>query len=144
MVKNMKSLLLILPLLFISVLHADAQLTGFWISTDHIDDTPRSIVRVYEANGKYFGKIEKLLPTATITHCTGCKGEMQNKSLVGMVFMKDLIKKENGAVDGKILDPATGKYYSCDIELVSPYKLKVTGYVGFPWLGKEMIWTRQN
>ena len=140
----MKTLFLILPLFFTGLRHVDAQLTGYWRSTDHIDDSEKSIVQIYESNGKYFGKIDKLLPAATITHCTGCKGELQNKSLVGMVIMTDLVKKGNSAVDGKILDPATGKFYSCNIELVSPNELKVTGYVGFSWMGKEMIWKRDK
>ena len=140
----MKSLLLILPFLLIGVVQGNGQVTGLWRSTDHIDDSEKSIVRIYESNGKIFGKIEKLLPAATITHCTGCEGELKNKPLTGMVIMTNLTKKNNAATGGKILDPATGKFYSCDIELVSPDKLKVTGYVGFSWMGKEMIWNRDK
>jgi len=77
-----------------------------------------------------------------VTHCTGCEGDQKNKSIVGMIIMSDLIKTTNGGDDGKILDPTSGKWYSCDIELVSPDKLKVTGYVGLSFLGKTMYWKR--
>src|SRR6187401_1646356 len=136
----MKSLLLILPFLLIGAVQINGQVAGMWKSTDHTDDTPRSIVEIYEKNGKYYGRVNKLLPAATVTHCTGCEGEQKNKSIVGMIILSDLVKKEKGGDDGKILDPTSGKWYSCEIELVSPDKLKVTGYVGFSWMGKEMIW----
>ncbi len=120
----------------------DAQVTGMWKSTDHIDDTERSIVWIYELNGKLYGKIEKLLPAATITHCTGCEGDLKNKSLIGMTIISDLKRSGDKAIEGKILDPSNGKWYSCDIELESQDKLKVTGYIGFPMLGKEMYCKR--
>ena len=118
------------------------QVTGLWKSTDHIDNSEKSIVRIYESNGKYFGVVEKLLPAATVTHCTGCEGELKNKSIVGMVIIKDVIKKNNGGENGKILDPKNGKFYDCDIELITADKLKVTGYLGLPVLGKDMYWNR--
>ena len=120
----------------------NAQVTGMWKSTDHTNDTERSIVEIFEKNGKYYGRVNKLLPAATVTHCTGCEGDQKNKSIVGMVIMTDLIKTDKGGDEGKIMDPTTGKWYSCDIELVSPDKLKVTGYVGFSFLGKTMYWKR--
>ena len=138
----MKSLVFIFLYSIMANWGLHAQVTGLWKSTDHIDDSEKSIVRIYEANGKYYGTVEKLLPAATITHCTGCEGELKDKSIIGMIIMSDLIKNKNGGTDGKILDPTNGKLYDCDIELVSPDKLKVIGYVGFPFLGKTLYWNR--
>jgi uncharacterized protein (DUF2147 family) len=45
-------------------------------------------------------------------------------------------------VDGKIYNPEDGKTYSCFMELESPNKLKVRGYVGVSLLGKTVHWTR--
>jgi uncharacterized protein (DUF2147 family) len=138
----MKTLLLTPFVFFTFLINLPAQVTGLWKSTDHIDDTERSIVLIYEKNGKLFGRIEKLLPAATITQCTGCEGALKNKSLVGMIIISDLTKNGNEATGGKILDPSNGKWYSCEIELESPDKLKVTGYLGLPLLGKAMYWNR--
>ena len=138
----MKQLIFTFLIFIALVATMDAQVIGLWKSTDHIDDTERSIVRIYELNGKLYGKIEKLLPAAIITHCTGCDGDLKNKTLTGMTIINDLHKNGKKAIDGKILDPSNGKWYSCDIELVSQDKLKVTGYIGFPLLGKEMYWNR--
>jgi len=139
---SMKKLFIITLILFSCFQMMQSQVTGLWRSTDHIDDTERSIVNIYEANGQYFGRVDKLLPAATVTHCTGCEGDQKNKSLVGMIIISGITKNENGGTDGKILDPSNGKWYSCDIELASPDLLKVTGYVGFPLLGKVMYWKR--
>ncbi len=138
----MKNLLLTFFFPFAFLTASNAQVTGLWKSTDHIDETERSIVLIYEKNGKLYGRIEKLLPSATVTHCTGCEGDLKNKSLTGMVIISDLNKNGNAATGGKILDPSNGKWYSCDIELESPVKLKVTGYIGLPLLGKAMYWNR--
>lgn len=121
----------------------EAQVTGYWKSTDHIDDTEKSIVHIYEEKGTLIGKVEKLLPAATVTHCTGCKDDLKNKPLEGMIIMSDFTMIKDGGKGGKILDPSNGKYYSCDIKLVSPDRLKVIGYMGVPWLGKTMYWNRQ-
>lgn len=138
----MKNLLLPLFISFVFLTVSDAQVTGLWKSTDHIDETERSVVLIYEKNGKLYGRIERLLPAATVTHCTGCEGDLKNKSLTGMVIITDLNKNGDAATGGKILDPSNGKWYSCDIELESADKLKVTGYIGLPLLGKTMYWNR--
>jgi uncharacterized protein (DUF2147 family) len=119
-----------------------AQVTGLWKSTDHLDDIEKSVVLIYEKNGKLYGRVERLLPAATITTCTGCEGELKNKPLPGIIILTDLTKNELGGTGGKILDPTNGKYYSCDIELVTPDILKVRGYIGFPTFGKTMYWNR--
>ena len=127
---------------FFLVFGLPAQMTGLWEAVDETDDTPRSIVRIYEQDNKLYGRVERLLPAATITHCTGCTGEMKNKPLKGMLILYDLEKNANGGSEGKILDPKSGKMYSCYIELVSPDKLKVRGYVGLSAFGKTMYWHR--
>jgi uncharacterized protein (DUF2147 family) len=129
---------------FLLTIQLQAQITGLWRSTDHREDTERSIVRIFEKDGKYYGRIEKLLPGATITHCTGCEGELKNKSLVGMIIIEDVQKDGNGGIDGKILDPTNGKYYSCDLELEGNDKLKIRGYLGFSMLGTTMYWKRDK
>lgn len=120
------------------------QVTGLWRSTDHTSDVERSVVRIYEERGRLYGRVEKLLPAATVTHCTGCEGDLKNKSLVGIIIMLDLEKTAKGGINGKILDPTNGKYYSCDIELDGPDRLKVRGYMGLYALGTTMYWNRQK
>lgn len=91
--RMLKRYILILCTLSLWMSVLSGQVTGVWRTTDHKSDVERTIVRIYERNGKLFCRVEKLLPTATITQCTGCEGAEKNKSLVGMDIIKDLEKK---------------------------------------------------
>lgn len=122
----------------------DAQVTGLWKVTDEKDGIVKSIVEVFEADNKYNARVYKVLPTSKRTHCENCEGELKDKPLTGMTIIHDLIKTDNGGTDGKVLNPATGKIYSCYIELVGPDKLKLRGYLGLPTFGKTMYWYRMK
>jgi uncharacterized protein (DUF2147 family) len=41
-----------------------------------------------------------------------------------------------------VIDPGTGKIFSCSIELESQDKLKLRGYLGVPAVGKTSYWNR--
>jgi uncharacterized protein (DUF2147 family) len=43
---------------------------------------------------------------------------------------------------GRIYNPEEGRTYSCVLELESPARLKVRGYVGVTMLGRTVHWTR--
>lgn len=124
------------------LMKADAQVTGMWKITDEKDNVEKSIVEIFEKNDKYYGRVVKILPTSKRTHCEHCPGDQKDKPLVGMIIVSDLIKNEKGGTDGKVLNPANGKTYSCYIELVEPDKLKMRGYLGWPTFGKTMYWNR--
>lgn len=44
--------------------------------------------------------------------------------------------------DGEIYDPKNGKTYSSILRLKNPKTLNVRGYVGFSFLGRTTVWTR--
>lgn len=136
--------ILITGICLLATLTTHAQLAGKWVAVDHEDGEEKSIVEIYEKNGKYEGRVFKLLPDATITHCTGCDGDLKNKSIEGMVIVTDLKKCDTGGKDGQILDPATGKWYSCYFELQGNDKVKMRGYLGMPTFGKSQYWYRQK
>ena len=106
------------------------------------DGKEKSIVEIYEQDGKLHGKIIELLPAATYTKCENCDGELKNKPLKGMVIIRDLIKTEDGGEDGLVMDPLNGKTYSCYVKLEGHDKLKLRGYLGTPALGKTQYWYR--
>ena len=125
-----------------SVLSVQAQVTGKWKITDENSKVEKSIVEIFESNNMYNGRVDKILPTSKRTHCDQCEGDLKDKPLVGMVIISNLTKTSNGGVDGKILNPANGNTYSCYIELVSPDRLKLRGYLGYPMFGKTMYYNR--
>lgn len=138
----MKSVYIISIFLITTFIHVDAQVTGMWKTVGDADGTEKSIVEIYEKEGKYFGKVVKLLPAAKHTTCENCPGDLKNRPITGMVVLKDLKKTSNGARHGKAIDPSNGKTYNCFIELENPDKLKLRGYIGVPSIGRTQYWYR--
>ena len=127
---------------FMLPLSANAQLVGRWTAMGDMDYKPKAIIEIYESGGKLEGRVEKVLPAAAFTICEKCDGDLKNKPITGMVILTDLEKTDNGGKDGKILDPGSGNTYSCYLELESPDKLKLRGYLGLPALGRTQYWFR--
>ena len=137
------SICLIFACIFASNL-AYAQLTGEWKTIDDNTGKPRSIIRIYEANnGKYYGKIQKLLDPNRSQEavCEKCPGEKKGQKLVGMVVVRDMVKSGETLSSGHILDPESGKEYSCKIWLEGK-ELKVRGYWGVFY--RTQTWYRNN
>ena len=130
-------------LLFCLLSQVQAQVTGLWYNVDDKDGKAKSHLEVFEQNGKLYAKVVKLLPAATTRTCSNCDGDRKNKPIEGMTIMWGLDKVDGKTYeDGEIIDPATGKIYSCDVALESQDKLKVRGYIGFSLLGRSQYWYR--
>ena len=119
-----------------------AQVIGKWKHVDDKDGKEKSIIEIYEQNGMLYGRVDQLLEDAPHHICEKCPGDLKNKPIEGMVIMKDMRKTANGGDHGKILDPGTGKSYSVLVELESPNKLKLRGYIGSPAFGRTQDWSR--
>jgi len=117
---------------------------GVWKNVDDEDGKEKSHIEIYEEDGMLFGKVIKLLPDATLTHCPKCKDERENQPLIGMVIIENMIKYGDEYQDGEILDPKSGKMYSCLISLKDDNTLKVRGYVVAPMFGRTQYFYRVN
>lgn len=128
------------------IFSASAQgVTGKWKTIDDETGEAKSIVEIYESNGKIYGKIIEILnPAKKKSKCTECDGADKNKPLEGLVIIKGLTKDGDEYTDGDILDPTKGKLYSCTITLEGKDKLNVRGYLGFSMLGRTQVWQRVN
>lgn len=122
-------------------IHAQSPI-GLWKNFDDDDGKEKSHIEIYEKNGKLFGKVIKLLPSATIKTCVKCKGSKKGKDLIGLDIMWDLTKSGKGYDNGTVVDPKTGKEYDCKIELDGNDKLKVRGYIGVSMFGRTQVWKR--
>lgn len=135
-----------LTVLFVAVagiFSAQAQVTGKWKTIDDETGEAKSIVEIYEQNGKIYGKIVEILnPAKKNAKCDKCKGADKGKPLLGLVIIKGLTKDGDEWTDGDILDPTKGKLYSCTIELDGKDKLDVRGYMGISLLGRTQTWHR--
>lgn len=141
----MKNIILtaVLAFAFANMVSAQSVL-GTWKTIDDTDGVEKSHIEIYEKDGKVYGKVIKLLEGATATHCENCEGDQKGAPITGMVILKDLEAEDDYYEDGEILDPATGKVYSCWIQLEDKDKLKVRGFLGFSVLGRTQYWYRVN
>lgn len=123
---------------FISVIQisafAQSEISGKWTSFDDETDEAKSVVDIFEKEGKYYGKIVKLFRKANEDPdpiCTECDPEDPrfNKKIIGMEILKDMKKSGEEFSDGTILDPKNGKLYKCKI-WIEDNDLKLRGYWG--------------
>jgi len=136
---------LLLFVFFFTAIAAEAQDDTIWGKWKTIDDKtkePKSIVEIYEQEGKLYGRIVKLFlkpgedPDPV---CDKCTGEQKNKKTLGMVIINGLTKKGDAWSKGKVLDPDNGKNYNAKIWLEDG-KLKIRGYILF--LYRTQTWMR--
>ena len=101
---------------------------GLWKTIDDETGQAKSIVKIYERDGKLYGKIKRLLKNPDAT-CDACEGDDKGAPIKGMIIMWGLKKDGDEWSGGKIFDPKKGKTYRCKIWLDGD-KLKVRGFLG--------------
>jgi uncharacterized protein (DUF2147 family) len=142
-----------LAILSIAVLHAatapaaDAgSPIGLWKTIDDKSGNARAIVKIYEQDGKLFGRIERsFTPGAENRVCEACTDERKNQPIIGLVIIRNIQSKDGEYAGGDILDPDTGTVYRCKFHLDQDgTRLIVRGYIGISLLGRSQVWQRQN
>jgi len=121
---------------------------GRWKTVDDTTGKVKSLVVIWEENGRLYGRIEKLVdpdPQDPDPRCERCEGELKGKPLLGLRILWNLQKDGDEWSGGKILDPDNGKVYKCHIALEHDgKKLKVRGFIGFSLLGRTQHWLRDE
>jgi uncharacterized protein (DUF2147 family) len=129
-----------------SALAQESSAVGRWTTIDDETKKPKSVIAIYEENGKLYGKIEKLFREPNEPEnpvCDKCEGALKNQPILGMVILRDLKKDDDEWSGGTILDPGNGKTYKCKIAVQDGgKKLKVRGYIGMSLLGRTQHWVR--
>lgn len=149
----MKKISLILTFLLSGLLYADNSPVGVWTTIDDETKKPKSEIKIEERGGKLYGTIIKLLniePDATKNAegkviCTGCKDPNEkDKPIEGLTIMRGLSQDGDEWSGGTIMDPKDGKVYKCKIEVIEDgKKLKVRGYIGVSFAGRNQFWVRK-
>ena len=144
MYRSSKKILVIFLLLSaaFSVMANENLIEGNWVTKNNKHG--KSIINIYsDHNGIFYGKIIKMKNEKQLDK-NNPDSSLKNKPLLGKVILKDL--KYNGGQwdNGKIYDPDNGKTYSCKLWLDDPNTLKIRGFIGFAFLGRTAVWTRQN
>lgn len=132
-----KAVLLLTALLYAADVYAAQNVTGLWTTVDDETNTPKSVVQIYEYQGKVYGRVVKLFKNEDKT-AVGIKGAPK---IVGLDILWELEDKGERFEDGKILDPAKGKIYSSEI-WAEDGKLIVRGKIG-PF-GRNQTWIKND
>ena len=115
---------------------------GRWKTMDDTSGQAKSIVVIWQDDGRLFGRIDKLLdqnPVDPNPRCVRCDGDSKYRPLIGLTILWGLQKSGEQWSGGKILDPDNGKIYKCSIALEGK-KLKVRGFIGFSLIGRTQYW----
>ncbi|MCV6628483.1 MAG: DUF2147 domain-containing protein [Flavobacteriaceae bacterium] len=123
---------------------AQQKVTGTWETIGDNNHQKESYIQIVEKDGLVQGHILHIIKEADRKKkCIKCKGSDKNKKLIGLWILRNL-KKEENQWKGKVLDPKTGRMYSCYIQLEENDKLKVRGYLGAAWIGRTQYWVRKT
>jgi uncharacterized protein (DUF2147 family) len=146
----LKSLLTLASLFLVIFSYAQTQsadaILGKWLNEDQ-----DAHIQIYKENGKFFGKIVWLKePNEPATGLPKVDDDNEDESLrsrpvLGLVMLKDFVfDGQDEWEDGTIYDPKNGKTYSCYMNFDENGVLKIRGYIGFSWIGRNTYWTRVN
>jgi uncharacterized protein (DUF2147 family) len=140
--KSIHYIIFLFFLLGTTLLFGQSTPVGVWKTIDDETGEAKSHVEIYEENGLLYGKVVKLLQHSEDTLCEMCPDDKKNQPLMDMVILWDLSAYKEYWSYGEILDPENGKIYSCSIWLQDDNTLKVRGYVGVSFLGRNQFWYR--
>lgn len=147
----MKKLLLALVFLTafsqISFSQNSADYLGSWVTIDDDGETKKSVIEFKEVDGKINGTIVRLFREPDEIQdpkCISCKGELKDQRIIGMQILNDLEPMGDYYGEGSIVDPESGKIYSCWVQIdeEDPNLLNCRGYLGFSMLGRTQTWRR--
>ena len=111
---------------------ATANVTGYWTTIDDETKEAKSVVQIYEYQGKHYGRVVELLLNP------GAKAKIKGSPAIkGLTIIWDLEKDGKTYSGGEILDPQKGKVYGCEIWREGE-KLIVRGKIAF--LGRNQTW----
>ena len=138
----MKSLLsLLVGLILCSGLQSQ-DIFGKWKTIDDQTGDLKSVVEIYEKNGKVYGKVVELFrkpDEEPDPHCKDCMDDRKGQRIIGMEVIRAMEKDGDEWEDGTICDPENGKIYDCKLWLDedNPDKLNVRGYIAFLYRTQE-------
>lgn len=116
---------------------------GRWQTFDDRTHLPRGIVRIFERDGRLFGRIERAGDRAV---CHACPDERKDQPLDGLVIIRNMQRESTDPhawEGGDVLDPESGKLYRLKMRLDGGgINLVVHGYIGLALIGRSQTWTR--
>lgn len=121
-------------------------ITRRWKQVDDLTGEVRSIIQLFQKDGKIAGRIVRIFtrpgedPNPLCEQCNP-DDPRYRKPVIGLEIVSDLEKAGSEYVNGLILDPENGRIYRCKVWLEGK-NLKLRGYWGLfyrtqTWLPDE-------
>jgi uncharacterized protein (DUF2147 family) len=141
----MKHTIILISILLVSLFCTSQTVLGTWKTIDDETGKPKSLVEIYEQNGKVYGKVIKLFREPNEEQnpiCDKCDDYRKNQPVMGMIIISDMQLKDGYYKNGTICDPKNGKVYKCEMWLKAgdSNKLELRGYWGF--IFRTQTWVR--
>ena len=116
---------------------------GLWQPLDG-SGRPEGLIRIFEANGLYYGRIEPSSPDDDRNaRCTRCTDGRHDQPIIGLLLLRHLRQQNGEYAGGDILDPDTGRIYGCALRLTDGGRqLIMRGFLGISLLGRSQTWRR--
>lgn len=124
-------------------------LIGKWKTIDDQTGYSRADVEIRKKmDGTYEGIIvetRNIPGSDKLGICSHCPGALKNKPFLGLPFIWGFkaTDKPNEFVDGRVLDPISGKVYKGKAKLNATGKrLNLRGYIGVSVIGRSVTWVK--
>lgn len=128
----MKKVLLLLGMMSFSLSALADGVIGFWKTIDDETNEPKSIVQVYEHQGKVCGRVVELLQNP------GATAKLPGSPAIkGLDIIWDLTKDGDKYKGGEVLDPQKGKVYDAQM-WIEGGKLILRGSLF--GIGRKQVW----
>ncbi len=120
---------------------------GRWQTFDDQTHAPKGMVRIYEQEGKLFGRIERAASRRNDADvCAVCTDDRKDQPIDGLLIIRNMNRSSTDPLEwsgGDILDPETGRLYRLKMRVEERgAKLAVRGFFGVALLGRTQIWSR--
>jgi uncharacterized protein (DUF2147 family) len=130
--KKFQIIYLFLLLLSTPVL-AQNDIKGVWKVVDNTTNDVLYHVELFPFQNRTYGKVVKTVKMPASQVCQLCPGDLRNQPIQNMVVVEKMQLSGGFYKNGKLLDPQTGRWYSCQMWLKEEDQdvLVVRGFLGF-------------
>jgi uncharacterized protein (DUF2147 family) len=131
----MKNVIVLFFSFFLFLAHMAAQnsIIGTWKVVDNSTNDIRYHVQIFNFEGRVYGKVIKMVKLPGDMKCALCPSDLRDQPIQGMLLVEKLQLMNGFYKNGKMLDPLSGRWYSCQMWLKEedPDVLVVRGFLGF-------------